>query len=125
VRDNVDPSPIVAPPPAQSVSSSPDSGVTGITTSPSTVVPSVTVPTSLAEGTAPPGEADLAASALFDVQTLQGIQLHLDHSDIKAASPTTQGSIPPFTVSKEEETLLQHYVRRLAKWVRNTRFYID
>ncbi|GFG00887.1 hypothetical protein IFM5058_00212 [Aspergillus udagawae] len=117
VRDNVDPSPIVAPP-AQSISSSPDSGVTGVTTTPSTVVPSVTVPTTLAEGTASPGEADLAASALFDVQTLQGIQLHLDHSDIKAASPTTQGSIPPFTVSKEEETLLQHYVRRLAKWVR-------
>jgi hypothetical protein len=124
VRDNVDPSPIVAAPPAQSVSSSPDSGVTGIPTTPSTFISSVTVPTSLAEGTAPPGEADLAASAPFDVQTLQGIQLHLDHSDIKAASPTTHGSTP-FTVSTEEETLLQHYARHLAKWVRNTRFYID
>lgn len=115
----------MAAPPAQSVSSSPDSGVTSTPTIPSTVVSSVTVPTSLAQGTAPPGEADLAASAPFDVQTLQGIQLHLDHRDIKAASPTTHGSIPPFTVSTEEETLLQHYVRRLAKWVRNTRFYID
>lgn len=124
MRDNVDPSPIVAAAPSQSVSSSPDSGVTGITTTPSTVFPSVTVPTSLAEGIPPSREADLAASAPFDVQTLQGIQLHLDHSDIKAASPTTHGSIPPFTVSTEEETLLQHYARRLAKWVRNTRFYI-
>lgn len=124
MRDNVDPSPIVAAAPSQSVSSSPDSGVTAITTTPSPAVPSVTVPTSLAEGTAPPRETDLAASAPFDVQTLQGIQLHLDHSDIKATSPTTHGSIPPFTVSTEEEYLLQHYARRLAKWVRNIRFYI-
>jgi hypothetical protein len=37
----------------------------------------------------------------------------------------THGSIPAFTVSTEEETLLQHYVLRLAKWVLNIRFYID
>jgi hypothetical protein len=125
LRDNADPSPIVAAPPAQSVSSSPDSGVTGIPTTPSTVVSNATVPTSLAGGAAPPGEADLAASAHFDIQTLQGIQLHLDHSDIRAISPTIQSSIIPFAVSTEEETLLQHYTRHLAKWVSNTRFYID
>ncbi|CEO59587.1 hypothetical protein PMG11_04259 [Penicillium brasilianum] len=117
MRGNDDPSPMVAAP-AQSVSSLPDLGVIGIPTTPSTVIPSATVSTPLAEGTASPGGADLATSAPFDVQTLQGIQLYLDHSDIKAASPTTHGSVPAFTVSTEEETLLQHYVRRLAKWVR-------
>lgn len=124
MRENGDPSPLVAAP-AQSVSRLPDSGLISIPTTPSTVIPSATVSTPLAEGTASPGGADLATSAPFNVQTLQGIQLYLDHSDIKAASPTTHGSIPAFTVSTEEETLLQHYVRRLAKWVHNIRLYID
>lgn len=125
VPDKVEPSTVVTAAPAQNVQSPPDSESRGIAigplsaNTPSTVIASATVRPLLAGRTAPPGDADLAASTPFDVHTLQGIQLHLDHSDIKAASPTTHCSPTLFAVSAEEETLVQHYARRLAKWVRN------
>jgi hypothetical protein len=75
--------------------------------------------------TTPPSLPDIDSSnvnAAFDLQTLQGIRLYLNHADIPADSPDGCSSGPLFTVSAEEEFLIQHYARRISKWVRNLLF---
>lgn len=55
---------------------------------------------------------------ILDVQTLQGIQLRVDHSDTRANSPEIADESPSFCVTEREEFLLQHYAKHLGKWVR-------
>ena len=53
----------------------------------------------------------------FDVQTLHGIQLRLDHGDTRSNSPTGVHASPSFVVSGQEDHLIQHYARHLGRWV--------
>lgn len=52
----------------------------------------------------------------FDVQTLHGIQLRLDHGDTRSNSPTGVYAPPSFVVTGQEEQLIQHYARHLGRW---------
>ncbi|RLL97680.1 hypothetical protein CFD26_107265 [Aspergillus turcosus] len=70
--------------------------------------------------TTPPSAPDVESSnanVAFDLHTLQGIRLYLNHADIRADSPDGYSSGSTFTVSAEEEFLIQHYARRISKWV--------
>jgi hypothetical protein len=57
------------------------------------------------------------ANDTCDVQTLQGLQLGLDHGDTRANSPVRAGAMSSFSVTEEEGFLVQHYARNLGKWV--------
>lgn len=120
VPDNIALSPVTS-----SLSSPTTSGSRGISIrSLTTSTPSPIHQSSLHGATVTTADSDTAASTAseaFQVQTLQGIQLHLNHTDIRADSPDGCGSIAPFTVSAEEEFLIQHYACHLAKWVRKSR----
>jgi hypothetical protein len=117
VPNNIALSPVTSSLRSPTTSGSRGISIRSLTTSnpspiPQSAVPGVTVTTADSD-TAPS-----TASEVFEVQTLQGIQLHLNHNDIRADSPDGCGSIAPFTVSAEEEFLIQHYACHLAKWVR-------
>lgn len=53
-----------------------------------------------------------------DVQIIQGIQLRLDHGATRSNSPVYGTTNDPFILTEQEEFLMQHYVKRLGRWVR-------
>jgi hypothetical protein len=109
------------PSPVQTFSSPTASGsggisITSLTNPAKNVAVPVPIPSAHTGPTTTPESASTDHTS-FDIQTLQGIQLHLNHGVIEANSPVGSGAAPPFTVSEEEEFLIQHYARRIGKWV--------
>lgn len=117
VPDNIALSPVTSSLSSPTTSGSRGISIRSLTTSTPSPIPQSSLPGATVT-TADSDTAPSTASGAFEVQTLQGIQLHLNHSDIRADSPDGCGSGAQFTVSAEEEFLIQHYACHLAKWVR-------